>query len=280
MITLLLVAHGSPDEHAANRPAIEHAEQIRRWGSFDAVREAFVRGSPKVSDVVETIEHGEIIVVPLFESEGFFAGTVVPQSVEDARRTGVSVRYARPVGTHDTMTDIAFGRAMSALDDELVTDDHDEPVALALLGHGSTQSAENRNSVCSHASEIQNRGHFETVSAFFLEEQPRICALTSVVDTHNVVAVPMFMANGYHVREDIPRRIGFPPTSQSTRVTVEGHDLRYTEPVGTDPVVATIALERGISATDTDSSASQHLRFAPFHGGRDGEALRAQEGRT
>lgn len=236
--SLVLVGHGFPRRPRARHPAHDHAERLQGAGPFDEVTPALMKGEPGLEAALRSIPAGRAVVVPLFVSDGYFVGEALPDRVEAGRPEGVSVAYAEPVGTHEGVTDVIVERALSAIDGSA------GGVELALLGHGSEHGSANREAVGGHARRIEKRDVFAAVRSYFIEEEPGVEGLPAECATREVVAVPVFVAEGHHVREDIPERLGVPRQGG----TVEGTQITCTGPVGTDPMVAGIALGRAMDA--------------------------------
>ena len=243
MKTLLLVAHGSTSEPRALRSARAHAERIRGTDAFESVETAFLKGGPDVGDVLQANSGDEVVVVPLLTSEGYFAGTVVPREVTGAVPENSIVTYASPVGTSPLLSDVIRRRVRHAIGDRR------DSVALALVGHGSERTPGSGAAVRAHADRLRTREEFESVRAFFTDEEPTVETLLERVDAEEIVAVPVFMAEGTHVREDIPRRLGVTNGGEEPS-TVDGRTITYTDPVGTDPAIAWIALQSALEAVE------------------------------
>lgn len=243
--TLVLVARGSPGEPRAYIPTFDHGEAICKTGHFDSVRAAFLRGEPPFVDVMDSIEGGECVVVPLFVEEGRYTDEVIPHTLDAHRVEGLTIHYTPPVGTHDAVTDVVVRRAESAVGDRR------DGIGLALVGRGSEESTDSGAAIRQHAERIRERDCFEEVGSFFLEGTPLVEHLPSTFDVEGTVAVPVFMAEGPRVRTDIPERIGLAGGPPSGR---DAPRIWYTEPVGTDPAVADIALDRALSALDRNAA--------------------------
>lgn len=236
MSTLVLVGHGSPHDQQLLEPVYDHAEALRDTEPFETVRAAFVKGEPTLGDVMESIESGTVVVVPLFATSGYFAGTVIPRRL-DAYRETLDVRYTPPVGTHGAMTYVVLRRIESVIDNR-------NGVGVALVGHGSERHPDSANAIWDHAMRIREHDEFEEVRAVFLEEAPLVDGVARKCTADRLVVVPLFMANGHHVREDIPKKIGLLNTSDKSETVC------YTEPVGTHPAVAEIARSRAKTALE------------------------------
>jgi sirohydrochlorin cobaltochelatase len=263
---LVVVAHGSHLDARSAEPAFDHAAAVRERGLFDEVRTAFWKEEPSFRNALRTVESDRVYAVPLFTSEGYFTTEVVPRELglgDPARDGGTDparagervVRYADPVGTHDAMTDVIEQRA------ETVTGNADvgPGVGVAVVGHGTERSETSARSTRRHAERLRATGRFDQVEALFLDEPPYVDDLAGAFDTDDVVVVPLFVADGYHTQEDIPRAVGLtddPATGYEVPATVDGRRVWYAGAVGTEPLVADVIVERAVEAgADPDHDA-------------------------
>jgi sirohydrochlorin cobaltochelatase len=237
---LLIGAHGFVRDRDHPHPAREHAWRLRGTGAFDEIVAGFAHGEPTIESQVKSMECGRLIVVPLFVSDGYFVNTVVPDRVESARRAGLTVEYTEPVGTHERVTEVIMRRGLGALSQR------EETAGIALVGHGSEQGSQNKETVHRHADRIRTSGPFTEVRSYFIEEEPTATRIPREFSTDTVVVVPVFVADGTHVREDIPEQIGV----SCRHGTVDGTDITCVGPVGTDPLVAGIVHERALGSLD------------------------------
>lgn len=244
--SLVLAGHGYPRRPQARHPAQDHAERLGRAGPFDEVSAGLLHGSPELTAQLQSLE-GTAVIVPLFVSDGYFADEVIPDLI--ASHCAATTTYTPPVGTHRDLTDVIWQRALSAVDGRPAG------VELATVGHGSTRGSANRETVEAHARRLRERGGFDAVRSYFLEESPGIERLAEDALRSEVVAVPVFAADGHHVSEEIPELLGISATDGES----DGVSITYTEPVGTDPRVADIAVERAMAALDEGRhGADQH----------------------
>ncbi len=267
---LVIAAHGSHRNPQSSQPAVDHGRRIRRLDAFDAVRAAFWKEAPHFREILRTLAVDDVYVVPLFVSEGYFTETVVPRELRldgwtpdrwdsdgldasavtlPARDTGQRVHYCGPVGTHDAMTDVIVRRAETVTDDPAVG----PGTGLAVVGHGTDRNEHSAKAIEYHADRIRDRDRFDEVTALFMDEAPSVETLTDHVTSENIVLVPLFVADGYHTQEDIPRDVGLVepggrPSDYPVPATVDGHRVYYAGAVGTEPLVAAVILERAADA--------------------------------
>lgn len=108
-----------------------------------------------------------------------------------------------------------------------------------IIGHGSSRSAGAFASAEGHAARLRATGRFGTVATGFLRGgTPPREALDAMPDGE-IFIVPFLMSEGYFSRVRIPDDLGL-----AGRVTeAAGRRLVYCDPVGTDPALATVAVE-------------------------------------
>lgn len=237
---LLVTAHGYVHEREDCHPAREHIRRLSGTDSFGEIYAGYASDEPAIETQAQSIGTDRLVVVPLFVSDGHFVGRVVPEHVESACPADVTVEYARPVGTHELMTEVIVRWALAAIDTR------SQAVGIALFGHGSERSSNNSDTIREHARRLRNRGLFSEVRSYFVEEPPTGKELPTDFSAESVIAVPVFIADGTHVREDIPQQVGF----SGGGGTVDGTEITYVSPVGADPLVAGIVFERAREALD------------------------------
>ncbi|MCF7805228.1 MAG: hypothetical protein K9N46_13270 [Candidatus Marinimicrobia bacterium] len=247
---IVIAGHGSPDNPTANRPVRYHADAIRQTGLFSEVRGAFWDGTPTFREAVASLPGSELIVVPLFMSHGYYVDQVLPREFRAAcGNPGYrikSLQITEPVGSHPGIRELVLRRMQSLLPDKSLW----QQTGLALLGHGTTRNSVSGASVRAHARGLRDLGIFRAVKALFLDELPYIKDIEAHFQIDQVAAVPLFMANGDHLSEDIPEALGIPADHNGEAVLPGGTSLFISGPVGTAQIITDIILER-ISAVLT-----------------------------
>jgi sirohydrochlorin cobaltochelatase len=299
---LVLVAHGSHLNPDSSTPTYEHADTIRDTGAFDEVATGFWKEEPSLREVLRTVESDEVYVVPLFISEGYFTEQVIPRELRldewdvadwdsdgisadvatyTAEDTGQTVHYCGPVGTHRTMTDVIVRRAETVTDDPAVG----EGFGVAVVGHGTERNENSAKAIQYHADRVRDTGRFSEVRDLYMDEDPEVDDVTDFFEVTDVVVVPLFVADGYHTKEDIPEDMGLTDdyrTGYDVPETVDGHRIWYAGAVGTEPLLADVALERAADAGADVGSAVADVREATQVAAADdgGDHASADEGRA
>jgi sirohydrochlorin ferrochelatase len=94
-----------------------------------------------------------------------------------------------------------------------------------------------------HAGSLRPQRRFAEVAVGLLRGTPSAAEALAALASHVVHVVPFFMEQGWFVREAIPRALG----------GGHGHDLRYHDPVGMHPDMATVAAARAQRACGIDT---------------------------
>jgi len=301
---LVICGHGSHLNPDSSAPVYDHAVRIREDGEFAEVREAFWKEEPSLRNALRTVEAEDVIVVPLFTSEGYFTDRVLPRELrlggggdsndgeDNEKSNGDSsdaadgldvpkrVWYTDPVGTHPSMTDAIVARA------ERIAEDPDlgPETGLAVIGHGTERNPKSAKATRDHAARIRDQGRFAASEALFMDQEPFVENVLEHFDAQRIVAVPLFIADGFHTREEIPELLGLAgeyPDYENPSI-VEGREVRYAGAVGTDPSFAGVIDERAREAfagpADVDGRSSDLGSRSPDRnkGGSDTETSEAE----
>ncbi|WP_457615404.1 sirohydrochlorin nickelochelatase [Methanopyrus sp.] len=137
-------------------------------------------------------------------------------------------------------------------------------VAVVLVGHGS-RLPYSRQVVERIAEYVEEMGDFETVEVGFMELcEPTIQeAVKKAAESgaDKIVVVPVFLAHGVHTKRDIPKMLGLEPEWDDEEDDHEHHhhhhhhhrdytpvdvdaEIVYAEPLGADPRIAEIIIDR------------------------------------
>jgi sirohydrochlorin cobaltochelatase len=240
MRALVIIGHGSHLNEDSSLPVYEHAERIRKAGEFDEVVECFWKEEPSMRHVLDTVESGEVYVVPAFISEGYFTQQVIPRELglEGAvtQKGYKTVRYAGPLGTFEGMPDVILERAGDLMRSRKIPG----RTALVLLGHGTDLNKNSGGVIYLNARRIRERRLYDLVEVGFLDQEPEIGAVVESIEAENVILIPVFTAEGWHTRETIPEDLGL-----SGEVTSrEDRTIFYGAPVGTHPSMANLIVAR------------------------------------
>lgn len=265
-ITLVLLGHGSTKNDGSAQPVFQHAAELRRRGLFADVREAFWKQEPKVADVLGTIRTAQVVIVPLFISEGYFTEEAIPEALgfkqageanwsRVLKRDEQTLTYTRPVGSHPRMTEVLLHRAAEVVGRyPFPRQPKPAETSLFIAGHGTERNAQSRLAIEQQVELIRALKRFTEVQPCFMEEAPQIADIPTIAIARHVVVVPFFISDGLHVTEDIPVLLGEPEAVVRKRLTAglptwrnptekHGKLIWYAPAVGSDPGIAEVILE-------------------------------------
>ena len=130
-----------------------------------------------------------------------------------------------------------------------------EGVAVVLIGHGSTLPY-NKQVLEEFGRGVEKRGLFKAVKVAFMQlNSPSIEeALRGLAESglKNIVALPVFLADGAHTTEDIPEKLKEAFEGEWAEVG-KGVKLTYAKPIGADERVVDILLDRAKEAVEEGS---------------------------
>ena len=224
---LVLAGHGSHLDPNSSRPVHAHAARIREMGVFDEVAAVFWKEEPPFSRLLDVVEADEVTVVPVFMAEGFFTDRVLPREMgldgPVTRRGGRTIRYTAPIGTHPRIAGVAAARA----DEAGAGAGH----LVAVIGHGTPRHPGSAATTEEVAAALRRRGTYRDAMAVFLDQEPAIATLAGQAPP--VVAVPLFVADGWHAGVQVPGIAG--------EAVPDG--LVYTAAIGLHPLISDLILE-------------------------------------
>jgi sirohydrochlorin cobaltochelatase len=263
--TLIVLGHGTALNENSAAPVLQHVAELRRRRLFREVREAFWKQEPQVKNVLAEISLQavpRIFIAPLFISEGYFAGQVIPHELgfengNFLRKTnGSEIVYCAPIGTHDSMTSVILARAAGVLKAfPFPRAPKNSETTLFIAGHGTEKNENSRKPIERQVELIRAQGIYADVHVIFLEETPRIADCYALARTKNLVVVPFFISDGLHTQEDIPLLLGETKKNIGERLAAgqpvwrnpmerHGKLVWYSAAVGTEPGIADVILER------------------------------------
>jgi sirohydrochlorin cobaltochelatase len=251
---LLLVGHGSHLSHRSSLPVRALARELRARGLFPEVRVAFWKEDPHLHHALDTVEHPQVAVLPIFTSTGYFTEVVVPRelglSTEGAGAPGRRVLRCDPVGSHPRMAGLVLDRALeTGVAPGPEEGSEGESVALVVVGHGTPRHPESGAVTRELVADLRPRWRRGPVAAAFLDQDPRVDEVIRAQEAAKVVVVPFFISEGWHAGLTLPRGLGV----EGGRGELEGREVRYAKPVGTHPSLVELVVEMVDEAWRTDA---------------------------
>ena len=226
---LVLAGHGSHLNARSGEAVRVHARALASAEAWDEVLVAFWKEEPSLARALDGCTASDVVVVPVFMSEGYFTGEVIPAEMgldgPITRREGRTVRVTRPVGVHPALAGIVVARALEA------GASPDDP--LFVLGHGTKRNAASGNAVREQVERVRSAGPFVEVTAVFTDQEPNLASIPELARGRNATVVPFFASEGWHVGQVVA---GGAP------------GVRYTEPAGTHPGIAAVITDLALEA--------------------------------
>jgi sirohydrochlorin cobaltochelatase len=233
--SLVLVGHGSHLNGNSSAPVRAHAAALSASGDFDEVHVGFWKEEPSLSRVLDVCESDDVVVVPIFISNGYFTEEVIPREMRLTGRIstvdGKRVTYSAPVGTHPSLADIIIQRA-----EESGAAKSD---ALVVLGHGTPRNAKSSVNVYRQARFVAAKRPDSEVVTAFMDQEPNLRNVFSIVRSDSAVMVPLFVSDGWHVSQTIPEGLELEGATRRQ----DGRSLRFSGAVGTHPSVPDVVRE-------------------------------------
>jgi uroporphyrin-III C-methyltransferase len=222
MRALVLAAHGSRRDPAANGLVRRHAEEIRRRRLFDEVAVAFHQGEPGFDTVLDELTADEVTVVPFMTSAGYYTETVLPAALARNRRYAeIRLRQTPALGTHPGVAALVARRVTQLLRTEGLTRD---AVSLVLVGHGTPRHPESRTATQHLAETLELRRVAGQVLAGFIDDDPRVEQVLKRARLSVAVVIPFLIGGGNHALVDLPHTIAIstdPSREASSRVLLD-----------------------------------------------------------
>ena len=155
MKALVLAAHGSRRDPAANRLVRQLAETVRGRRIFDEVAVAFHQGEPGFDAVLDELRSDEVTVVPVMTAAGHYCDVVLPEALERNRRYAeVRLRITPPVGAHPGIPALVARRVTELLGEHGLG----RPgTSVLLVGHGTRRHPASRATTVAVADTLRRR---------------------------------------------------------------------------------------------------------------------------
>lgn len=229
---LVLVGHGSARNPNTRKPLDHIAEEIRRLDLYDEVSCGFLKEDHRICKILKPLRSEDITVVPFFISDGYYTQNVIPKCLEKNERSSTStLRYTQAIGSHPLFADLLLKHAQEA--------GWKSGDALVVLGHGTPKNPASGINVYLQSQRIRKKFPQEEIITTFIDEAPFVTDAWKLCESKNIVVVPLFIGDGWHVSETIPDDLGL----VGGKAEREGRTLVMTSAVGTDPGLVDVVLK-------------------------------------
>jgi sirohydrochlorin cobaltochelatase len=168
---LLLAAHGERRAGTGNAGVAGLAARLAAADVATEIGFGFLKGEPSIGDAVRRLAARDLLVYPLFLSDGYFTRTLLPRRLEQAGALAGdrAVHILPPLGLDPALIGLILDRAQA------VARAHGWVPAcanLVLLAHGSSNNPASRRAAERVVAKIAALGVFARVRPAFLEEPP------------------------------------------------------------------------------------------------------------
>ncbi|MCY4144895.1 MAG: hypothetical protein OXF90_00340, partial [Chloroflexi bacterium] len=196
---------------------------------------------PAFASPLGLLESPRVVIVPLFTASGYFTSQVIPTEMglrgSITRIAAKVVHYTPPIGEHPLLDAIVDQRLRDMIAARSLPP---AQTAAAIIGHGTRRNPRSRDSARRQANRIAAMNWFAEVVDCYLDDQPDIPSIYRRTRARHIIALPYFLAEGSHVRQDVPRALAI-------AVAGDGEHARdrcvyLAEPVGTDESICDVIL--------------------------------------
>lgn len=242
--TVILAAHGSRREPAANAIVQEHARRLQEEFGCGTVKATFRQGTPHFGEILDSISVDAVTVVPFFAADGYYTRTVLPRELSlNQRYPQMRVRFTEAVGNHPRIPPLVDQRVRQVMRQFHLKA---KQTALIVVGHGTRRHASSSASTRALVEDLKKFGVCSEVHPAFLDEPPQLEEVFRTLSRPQAVVFPFFMGGSYHVLQDLPGRlgmdhlVGIPFPAQATRA---GQQVVFDQAIGSDEGMTSIIAE-------------------------------------
>ncbi|MDQ2081342.1 CbiX/SirB N-terminal domain-containing protein [Xanthobacteraceae bacterium Astr-EGSB] len=203
---LLLAAHGERRDGAGNEGVARLAVDLAGRGLAAEVGIGFIKGTPSIAETLAGFATGEVVVYPLFLSDGYFARRRLPQLIESGQEASAARRRVHvlpPLGVDPALVDLVADEARRTADSAHMAA---AAVTLVLLAHGTPRDPASRQAAEVMVQRLAATRRFYDVCPAFLEEPPSLAQALDRI-SGPVVVVGLFAGEGLHGGDDAPQLV-------------------------------------------------------------------------
>jgi sirohydrochlorin cobaltochelatase len=204
-LALLLAAHGERKDGAVNYGIVRLADALRGRQVVQEIAVGFIKGTPTITESARALRAREIIVYPLFLSDGYFTRTRLPEMLNEALRADRprTIRMLPPIGLDPAVVPLLIEKLVSTAESRCWAP---WQVSVIFLAHGSTKDPASRTAAERIATSVALRGTFRTTRVALLEEPPALRQATSGL-AGPIIVFGLFAGEGMHGTGDAPRLV-------------------------------------------------------------------------
>ena len=204
-VALLLAAHGERSRGAANASVVQLAATLRGRAVAPEVAIGFIKGEPTITESVRALHADEIVVYPLFLSDGYFTRARLPEMLNEAMRADRSrrIRMLPPLGLDPALVPLLIDKLVGTAQGRGLAPGE---AGVILLAHGSSKDPASRIAAERIADNVRRRTSFRPVQVALLEEAPSLQEVASDL-SGPIIILGLFAGEGMHGAGDAPRLV-------------------------------------------------------------------------
>ena len=109
---MLLAAHGERRAGSGNEGVAQLAARLGALDAAPAIGFGFLKGSPSIGDAVARLSSPDLVVYPLFLSDGYFTQTLLPDRLREAGAfgRGRALQLLPPLGCDPALVNLVLDR--------------------------------------------------------------------------------------------------------------------------------------------------------------------------
>ena len=204
---LLIVAHGERGGAGNDLFAHDLAREIQSLEMFADVRTCFISKEPTLKNVLRGLKRAQVLIYPMFMSDGYFVGQAIPRQISAAKGTNGhdcnNITVLEPLGLHRELPGLIASTAQQCIErSDLPASSH----RLLLVAHGSRHDQASRQVTDAIAGDLRKMHMFADIETAFLEEAPFLEDQLRQI-RGPAIAVGLFAGQGMHGGQDLPEAI-------------------------------------------------------------------------
>ena len=212
LCSIVLAAHGSTATEHCNDPlhdmaaAILQRQEERSATSPDLwiekITPAFLQGEPQMTEVLESLPEGDVIVIPVMTSDGYYLRKL-PEKFASNRNAGKFKFHLSSVfGMHAMIAD-----EMKLLVTHHLSSFHLQPeeTTVVVIGHGTRRNQTSGESTYRLVNTLAGQFPGLKCLAGFLDQDPTAENIATEITTPNTIILPFLISRGPHTTEDVPQ---------------------------------------------------------------------------
>jgi len=201
---LLLCAHGRGGTAEDHHVPELLAGALRGSGHFARVEACYLRGNPRLPDVLAGVTEARVFLVPLMMAEGYTNQVLLPAALAEAGKAAARVTVTPPLGTEPELAALIARDALAWCRERGWAS---AETTVVIAAHGTTRHGGSARSAEEAAGRVAVLGGFRRAVAAFLEQAPRVETVLREVAPAPCVVAGFFLDHGGHSADDVPRLI-------------------------------------------------------------------------